>query len=188
MRGAVPAELDGKFACAVELVNGIVYADISISRCVCRENGSVAENILRAELRNESAAGIELLNAVVAGICDVEVPLPVNAEAGRLVELSGAGSRRSELRKIYAVVIELFDAVVRGVGDENVSGAIGHNACRPRKSVRNRVGILTELPDSASGASETGKQSAGWIKFQYGAAVIVQQEDVALRVQGQAIA
>ena len=74
----------------------------------------------------ELAIGLEdvdaaLTPAVVAPVADVHVPLGVNGNVGRVVDLAALVAVATELRHELAVLGQLLDAVVARVGDVDVA-------------------------------------------------------------------
>ncbi len=67
---------------------------------------------MTAPLGEIVAAGIELLDAVIAGIRDIDVALAVHRHAIGPVELAVASAVAAPLGEIVAVGVELLDAVI----------------------------------------------------------------------------
>ena len=90
-----------------------------------------------ADLRLERALAVEDLDALVAGVGDVEVARRVGDDAANLVELALARSGVAPRLQEVAVLVELGDAVVgaEAVGDVDVAGAIPVDIRRPVEAV-----------------------------------------------------
>src|ERR671935_176597 len=99
----------------------------------------------------EGAARVELLDAVVERVRDVDVPAPVGRHAGGGVELSVARARASPRREEGAACVELLDAVVASVvvariRDVDVPARVGCHAVG--------FGELTARPLAPPGGEE----------------------------------
>ena len=91
-------------------------------------------------LADEFAFGIELLDAVVVGVGNVEVADRGDGDAARVVELAIARARRAELADEFARRVELLDAVVAGVGHPDVARGIGGHVGGGREVAGARAG------------------------------------------------
>ena len=93
---------------------------------------------VRSVLVSKGAVGMKTLDAVVAGVGDVNPKRDVVVlDAARRRELAVAGAVRAELEDKGAVGVEDLDAVVAGVGDGDPKGG-GHGP--PRRSLATRTG------------------------------------------------
>ena len=88
-----------------------------------------------APLGHELAVLVELLDAVVPGVGNVDVAVLVHRHAPRLVELAVALTLRAEGHQELAAGVELLDAMVERVGDIDVA-----LACQRRRSWDRRTG------------------------------------------------
>src|ERR671929_137099 len=74
--------------------------------------------------RSGLAREVELLNASIPEVRDVQVPLPIERQVPGILELPGVAADRAPLGQRLAGRRELLDAVVAGVGNIDVSGSV----------------------------------------------------------------
>src|SRR5262249_31453076 len=98
------------------------------------EKGRVYVSVDRVEAprrREEGAARIELLDAVVVRIGDVDVPAPVGRHAKGIAERSVDRAGTPPREEEGTARIELLDAVVARICDVDVPARVGRHARRP---------------------------------------------------------
>ena len=78
----------------------------------------------------EGRDGIEALDAVVVRVGDVDVPVAVDGDRGRLGEFTGADPALAPLLEKAPVGVEHLDAVVFAVDDVHVAGGVDGDAGR----------------------------------------------------------
>ena len=94
------------------------------------------------------AGGVELLDAIVGGVGDVDVARAVDGHAVGVLELAVGRAVAAPGGEVVAGGVELLDALVGGVGDVDVARAVGGHA----------VGVL-ELAVGRAGAAPFGGES-----------------------------
>src|SRR5258705_5258882 len=97
------------------------------------------------DLRLGVAVAVELLDAFVAGVGDVDVALRIERDAAQRVELPRFAAALTPRLDEVAVLVELgdarvADAVSGAVGDVNVARAIPRDARRPHEAVPGNAG------------------------------------------------
>src|SRR5439155_330522 len=108
----------------------------------------------------EGASRVELLNAIVARIRDVDVPAPVGRHAVGVAELPVPRAEAPPRGEEGTVRVELLDAVVGGaIGDVDVPARVGRHvagapefsvARAPRNTPRQQQRAATALPAAPS--------------------------------------
>ena len=99
-----------------------------------KEKGAIVTAIA-APLHHGRPIGLVFLNAGIAGIGNIDVPLMVGSEPPRHIELShlGAAPGKAELApRMHAIAftIESLDAVIAAIGDKHIAIQAGGQAAR----------------------------------------------------------
>ena len=152
-----------------------------------------------ADLRFEIAVAVEDLDALIAGIRDIDIALRVDGNGSNAVELPVFGSGLPPRLQELSVLVELGDAVVvaNAVGNVNVAGTVprdirraaerrtlrtGTRACTPPAGTasRGRTPAAAVAPPGAAGAAARRRLwrrargfccTRGWRHCRHGAAV-----------------
>src|SRR4030095_8700079 len=131
------------------LVDGGVFHAVLVARVrdveILRRSARHAHRQRRAdvaELRLELALAVEDLDALVAGIGDVDIARVRHGDRLHAGELALAGAGRSPVRDELAVLVELRDAVVGAdaVGDIDVGGLVPRDVGRAAETRTGNTG------------------------------------------------
>src|SRR4029079_7319166 len=114
------------------------------------------------DLRLERPFAVEHLDALVAGVGDVEIARRIRGDAADVIELPLAGSGLSPRLHEVALLRELTDPMVgpEAVGDVDVAGAIPRDVGRPIEAVAVDSGARRAASAAAS-AALTAAAAAG---------------------------
>src|SRR5262249_33242438 len=96
----------------INIISSAVNTDTSR---VVKLAGIATEN---SPLGYEISVGIELLNAVIATVADVDISFVVNSNSSRQAEWTKGSA---QLAQISSRIVEFLNAVVVGVGDVHIA-------------------------------------------------------------------
>src|SRR5688572_15959817 len=98
----------------IELLNALVACidDVHSTGAVYRDRARPPEAGLATPLEQETTVRVELLNALVPGVCDIDVALRVDGYPHRLLELRVPGPFGPPRCQRLAGPAELLDAVI----------------------------------------------------------------------------